>query len=146
MVLSVVLFSLMVLIRHAYRLHDTMTGTMILEEITVCAANDAEAGKEMTFDAWAEALEARGELLGNPRLWLGEYRIDLKASGDRLTGTAAAGDWTQEIEMERFRPGRFLRRVDALIEIGKGRQGDENGIQTGDEPELHGRGSDPGMP
>ena len=44
----------------------------------------------------------------------------------------------QEMEIKRFQPGTFLRRIEAIKALGKDLTDDESGIQTGDEPELYG--------
>ena len=79
-------------------------------------------------------LEAYGEELGNPRLWLGEYTLDIQLKNDTVKGKATAGDWSQEIQMERFRPGDTLLNFQVLKELEEEWTNDGSGLQTGDEP------------
>ena len=131
-VLGIVFFCIASLIGQAYRVHDTVTGSMILEEALLRAR-----GKDIEEIVVGE-FEAYGETLGNPRLWLGEYEIELEISENRVSGTATAGDWSQMIEIEQFQPWQFLRRFDAIKEMSEELTDDGSGIQAGDEPELHG--------
>lgn len=114
MVLGVIFLVIAVILRQAYLLHDTVTGTMILEEVLENARVDPAEDLEV------EILEKRGEAMGNPRLWLGEYQMELEVNRENVYGKAMAGDWMQEMEIEVFRPGRFLRRWETIKEIGKG--------------------------
>ena len=115
MVMAVVLACIVSLISQAYRVHDTVTGTMILEEVLVKMQNvPAEE-----IDNERRMLDAYGEKLGNPRLWLGAYKLEIKSDETKVSGTARAGDWNSQIEMELFQPGRFLRRCEAIRELGE---------------------------
>lgn len=101
-ILSVVLLSLAAFIRYAYTVHDTVTGSMILEETLERARNNVNEKK--TIDSF----EQEGSQMGNPRLYLGA----LTAEGD-----AAAGDWSLHIERADIHPETFLRQQDALKKI-----------------------------
>lgn len=101
-ILSVVLLSLTAFIRYAYTVHDTVTGSMILEETLERARNNVNEKK--TIDSF----EQEGSQMGNPRLYLGA----LTAEGD-----AAAGDWSLHIERADIHPETFLRQQDALKKI-----------------------------
>ena len=115
MVMAVVLACIVALISQAYRVHDTVTGTMILEEVLVKMQNvPAEE-----IDNERRMLDAYGEKLGNPRLWLGTYKLEIKSDETKGSGIARAGDWNSQIEMELFQPGRFLRRYEAIRELGE---------------------------
>lgn len=135
-VLGVLFFCFSAILKQAYILHDTVTGTMILEEMLENAR--VSQNEEMA------AFKEQGERMGNPRLWLGDYQMEIELKGKNIYGKASADGWVQEIEMGEFRPGRFLRRCEAVIEIGKELRDDGNGIQTGNEPELYGHTSDTG--
>ena len=94
-ILSVVLLSLAAFIRYAYTVHDTVTGSMILEETLERARNNVNEKK--TIDSF----EQEGRQMGNPRLYLG----------------ASAGDWSLHIERADIHPETFLRQQDALKKI-----------------------------
>lgn len=70
-ILSVVLLSLAAFIRYAYTVHDTVTGSMILEETLERARNNVNEKK--TIDSF----EQEGSQMGNPRLYLGAYELHL---------------------------------------------------------------------
>lgn len=134
MVLTVVFLSLASIILYGYRIHDTVTGTMILEEAIVKARIGAETEDPFLLKEYKDY----GERLGNPRLSLGTYRLELDAAADHISGTASADRWKQEMEIKRFQPGTFLRRIEAIKALGKDLTNDGSGIQAGDEPELYG--------
>lgn len=136
LVLGVVFMTVAMLIRYAYIEHDKITGTMILAE-TVQKAR-TYSGKELS----PAYFEEQGELRGNPRLWLGEYQLEINSDWrKKINGEAAAGEWRQEIEMDMFLPGDFLRQTEALKAlIENGEEQDDRGdrIQERDESELYG--------
>lgn len=134
MILTVVLLCISILITQVYQLHDTITGTMILEETLFHLRTD---DSELKKNAQAEA-ESYGEKLGNPRLWLGEYEIETKIGIETISGTARADDWEQEIVIKQFHPGDFLRKYEKILEIGEKLNDDGSGIQTGNESQLYG--------
>ena len=136
-VLGVVMVCVCGLIRYAYETHDTVTGTMILEEVLLQAQRieDVDGVVERSEQY---RLEAYGEELGNPRLWLGPYNLDLQLNDGTIKGKADAGEWSQEMEMGRFRPGDTLLNFEVLKELEKEWKNDGSGIQAGDEPELYG--------
>ncbi|MCI8454475.1 MAG: hypothetical protein HFE84_07665 [Lachnospiraceae bacterium] len=105
------------MIQHAYRLHDTVTGSMILEETLERARQNRSEEKPASYFA------EEGEKTGNPRLWLGSYSLKISVKERQAAGTAAAGDWIKEIEMKPFRPEHSLRSCQALLEMGKNRNG-----------------------
>lgn len=137
MVLTVVLFSISILISQVYQLHDIITGTMILEETLL------HLRKERFMDAETaqNEAEAYGEKLGNPRLWLGKYEIETDVGLEYVSGTAQAGDWEQEIVIKQFHPGDFLLKYEKILEIGERLDDDGSGIQEGDESQLYGDSS-----
>lgn len=132
-VLGVVMACICGLIGYAYNMHDTVTGKMILEEVMI-QAQKIEDAEELSERSEIRRLEVYGEELGNPRLWLGAYNVEIDLKNKRVTGKAEAGDWFQEIEMARFRPGETLLSFEALKEIEKEWMSNGNGIQEGDEP------------
>ena len=134
MVFSIVIFSLGMLISHVYRVHDTVTGKMILQEVLVKGRSTLDGDEKER----AGELEGYGEELGDPRLWLGRYDLEVKIGMEKLSGKAKAGDWEQEIELRRFQPGGFLRKYEAIKEIGEELTNDGSGILTGNESELYG--------
>lgn len=132
-VLGVVMVCVCGVIGYAYKMHDTVTGKMILEEMLI-QAQRIENKEEMFERSEINRLEVCGEELGNPRLWLGAYDLDIQLKNNTVEGMATAGEWSQEIEMERFRPGDALFNFEALIEIEKEWMNNGSGIQAGDEP------------
>jgi len=110
-ILSVVLLSLAAFIRYAYTVHDTVTGSMILEETLERARNNVNEKK--TIDSF----EQEGSQMGNPRLYLGAYELHLNLGALTAEGDAAAGDWSLHIERADIHPETFLRQQDALKKI-----------------------------
>lgn len=110
-VLSVVLLSLAAFIRYAYTVHDTVTGSMILEETLERARNNVDEKKKL--DSFAQ----EGSQMGNPRLYLGAYEIHLDLGALTAEGDASAGDWSLHMERADIHPETFLRQQDALRKI-----------------------------
>ena len=109
-VMIIVLFAIGLVIQSAYTLHDEVTGKMILEAVIEEARyNITEEKKEGYFSE-------RGTKMGNPRLWLGDYRVNIDMTGGKVSGKAAAGEWSAQIELSEFRPELFLRRLEAFRE------------------------------
>lgn len=132
-VFGIVLMCICGLIGFAYKTHDTVTGKMILEEMLV-QARRIEDRDELMERSEMKRLEIYGEELGNPRLWLGLYDLELDLRNNAAIGKASAGDWSQEMQMERFRPGNRLLNFEVLKELEKEWTNDESRIQAGDEP------------
>lgn len=109
-VMAIVLSALGFMVKKSYILYDEVTGAMILEE-ALENARYSKAGAKKGVD-FAE----KGEQQGNPRLWLGQYEITIAETNGWVKGRAEAGTWQKQIEMRRHDPGRFLRRVQALLE------------------------------
>lgn len=120
--LGVVFLTLMAVIKEAYVLHDTATGSMILEEMLEKAGYNRDDTRE------AEYFSGMGEQMGNPRLWLGKYDVELEIDTDRVSGTAKAGDWSLQMEFHRFHPEVFMRRLEALMEMGNGQDDSGSGV------------------
>jgi len=113
LVLTAVFLTLALIIEHAYVVHDQVTGGMILEETVEKIRYRKETGER------TDELRMEGECRGSPRLWLGDYGLQIKEDSAKIDGKASAGDWSREIEMKRFEPEQFLRRYQALTEIGE---------------------------
>lgn len=111
LILSVILLSLAAFIRYAYTVHDTVTGSMILEETIERARINVDEKKSV------EQFAKEGSQLGNPRLFLGTYEIRLNMETSSAEGEASAGDWTLHMERANFHPETFLRKQDALKKI-----------------------------
>lgn len=135
MVLGAVLLTFGSVIRYAYQLHDTVTGAMILEETLEGARYCREEPAEL------HTFEETGTQMGNPRIYLGEYRIRLTEKGTKIVGTAEAGDWSLNMEMKKSHPAEILRKYSVIEEIGEKVNHDGSGVQTGNESELHGDSS-----
>lgn len=113
MVLGVVFLTLGAVIKQAYVLHDEVTGSMILEETLERARCNRDEKKDEDY------FKRQGEQEGNPRLWLGAYEVELRMDGATILGNARAGDWELQMEMKRFEPETFLRRIEAIRALGK---------------------------
>lgn len=111
MILSVVLLSLAAFIRYAYTVHDTVTGSMILEETLERARNNVDEKKTLGN------FEHEGSRMGDPRLYLGSYEIRLNLGMMVAEGDASAGDWSLHMERADIHPEKFLRQQDALKKI-----------------------------
>lgn len=135
LVLGVVFMSIALVIQYAYTEHDKVTGNMILQEMLVRARADLQ--EEHSEDYFEEM----GRQLGNPRLWMGEYEIEISRDRNTVTGKASAGKWNKEMEIGLFQPSAFLRKSDGLRDLIE-KEGEIDGsldrIQAGDEPELYG--------
>lgn len=117
MVLGIVFLTIGALIKEAYILHDTVTGSMILEETMEKARYSRDGSENLKY------YEQNGENLGSPRLWLGNYDLDLGINERTIDGKAKAGKWVLHMEMKPFRPSAFLRRTEALPEMGYDQHG-----------------------
>lgn len=113
LVLSIVFLTLAALIENGYILHDQVTGNMILEETLQKVRYGRENEEKTGF------FEQEGEQVGNPRLWLGTYKLQIETGQGKVKGIASAGEWTSEIEMKTSQPAQFLRRYQAIWEMGK---------------------------
>lgn len=122
LVLSAVFFAIAALMCHALCVHDIVSGSMILEEM-VEKIRCRKDGDELE-----EVYEAEGIRKGSPRPYLGDYKIDIQLESSQVSGTAKAGDWEGQISMKRFQPEIFLRRMEALLEIGDGMDAGEDGV------------------
>ncbi len=109
-VIPIIFFTLMLIIQRAYIIHDTVSGSMILEESVERVRYNTD--KDLKPEIFAE----EGEEKGNPRLWLGEYEMDITRDPLRTAGSASAGDWQQKIDMNTFDPARFIRVTRAAKE------------------------------
>lgn len=113
LVLSVIFLAIGSLLTQAYRLHDRVIGSMILQETTGQARKWRDEKSDFT------ELKFLGEEKGNPRLLGERYEIQLKEYAGAVRGTASCGEWNHEIEMRKNMPETFLRRIQALMELGK---------------------------
>lgn len=136
MVFMVVMICVSTLISHAYKVHDSVTGSMILEETLLLARRAQEETGEASEYRLQKA-ENYGKTIGNPRLWYGDYEIEAEMDEGKIIGKATAGDWEQEIEIDQFQPGVRLRRYETIRGIGEELANDGRGIQAGDEQKLY---------
>ena len=146
LVMSIILFSIMFLICYVYQVHDTVTGAMILEETVMKARVLCEEEPKYVWKMAKQAvsvgeMEHYGETLGNPRLWMGDYKVDTEIQNGMVSGVASAKDWKLEIEISKFQPAQFLNRYEALREIREELTDDGSGIPERNEPELYGDSS-----
>lgn len=112
LVLPVIFLAVVSLLSHAFQVHDMVSGTMILEETMEKARH---LGKD---DPETEEYVREGISRGNPRLWLGAYTLKITEEESQVTGKAQAGDWEAEVELRRCQPEAFLRRTEAVLEMG----------------------------
>lgn len=110
--MSIVLLTIGILVQKGLEIHDTVTGTMILQE----ALEEYRCSREEERNP--EVFASEGTKKGDPRLRLGTYRICLEKSGKRIRGSAAAGDWSQEIERGDFTPAESIRIWQAVYRMG----------------------------
>lgn len=112
MVLGVVLLTLGFVIQYAYTMHDTTTGAVILVE----ALEEARYCKDESISL--DTFTQKGTQAGNPRIWLGEYHLELKEDNSTVSGIAEAGKWKMSIEMQKSRPAEKLRGYRLIEDIG----------------------------
>ena len=110
--LPAIFLAVVSLLSHAFQVHDMVSGTMILEETMEKARHLSKDDPE------TEEYVREGISRGNPRLWLGAYTLKIMEEESQVTGTAQAGDWEAEVELRRCQPEVFLRRTEAVLEMG----------------------------
>lgn len=120
-VMGVVLMVLLSMIRYGCILHDQVTGAMIAEEAVIQARFLTENRKADSL----QLLEEQGKTIGNPRIWLGEFFLEIREVFGVVSGVAAAGDWKLEMSIPKFRPGDFLREHE--IEKGHAEEVEQDG-------------------
>jgi len=134
LVLGVIFMTIALMIQYAYTEYDKVTGTVILQEMIVRERSDHKGEDRNSY------FKIIGKQLGNPRLWLGEYEIEISNNLLKIEGKATAGEWSKTIEIDLFRPSTFLRQEDCLRKVMK--DGEENNdgtyrVQAGNESELY---------
>lgn len=108
--MAVLLFGLGTVIMEAGRIHDEVTGAMVIHE----AVEKSRHEKELDLKEAASFFQAnRGA-----RLRLSGYRVYLDENRKTVRGRAAAGNWEKEIQGQRFRPEAFLRKITLIEKLG----------------------------
>lgn len=118
--MGAVLTMVMILLRYGCTLHDEVTGSMILEE----TLEKVRYLPEETISKELAHAEEQGSAVGNPRLWLGKYEIQLKNGFGSVSGGAIAGEWSTEIRISKFQPGDFLRTYEVMDMLNEGAEQD----------------------
>lgn len=109
-VMAIVLWSLLVSMQAAYKLHDRVVGAMAVSEASQRLRHIEKEKDEA--QSWAV------RRAGKPFSW-GGYQFSVKLSGNPITGrrvksSGKAGDWELELEMGVFNPEDFLRRLSLI--------------------------------
>lgn len=121
-VCSVLFFTLAAVIKQGYRVHDSVMGSMVLEEAVEKARYDMDIKKNLF------RYEEEGNQKGNTGTLLGEYSVRLQENDGTVKGDAKAGTWGSHMEMDVFDPGNFLRKYEALQSMKDVLENHENGI------------------
>ena len=104
-VMGIFCFLAVGLIHQIYQMHDRTAGMMILHQTVEKMGNDGQKKRETerTFSA-------------------GIVNVFLETDGEIVSGTAESTVqrtvWRGQIETEIFRPERFLRRIEAVKQLG----------------------------
>lgn len=106
-VMGIFCFLIVSLIQEIYQMRDITVGMMALHE----AVEKADSGGE------DREVDENGKEIS-----LGNFRIFLEEDGEVISGTVEAGirkkAWKGQIETEIFRPERFIRRAEAVRQLG----------------------------
>lgn len=109
-VMAMVLLSLSVMIQQAFRIHDQTVAAMCLHEA-------AEKGRHGTGQkvkaAETEVEEHIGRLMSFP-----SCDLELEIKGKKVYGKCRGGKWSRDIEVHRFRPETFLRKITLIEGLG----------------------------
>ncbi len=107
------------LIHNVYRLHDETRGMMVLHEtIEKARQNDFISDGGTAGGEGIKELEVWGKERYGFAWSFENFQIALKQQGDKITGTADGGNWKGEIETQIFRPQDFLRKTEAVKQLG----------------------------
>ena len=109
--MAVVLLASAVVIREAGRIHDETKGAMLLHEAVEKGRHEKRAEPERLAEEWQERA---GLFLRFP-----SWRLTLREKGGGLSGKGAGGDWEYSIEIRKFRPESFLRKITLLEKLGE---------------------------
>ncbi len=104
--MTVVLFSIAVMIGEAGRLHDETAGAMILHEGVEKCRHEKGISSEELEGICAEWLRLRFSF--------SSFEIDLREREQKVTGEGTGGEWSYEIQMTKFRPETFMRKITLL--------------------------------
>lgn len=114
-IMAMVLLSISVMLQQAGRIHDETKAAMGLHE----AVEKGRHGRMQDLEFTAEKVQ---EHIG----WFmatSDYKLVVKEKGKRVSGKGSGGKWSRDIEIGKFRPETFLRKI-TLIEGLVERDGD----------------------
>lgn len=109
MVMTVVLLSVWTMIRGAYRLHDQVTGGMILHEMIELSAHESQLDQDQ--------IEAMGNRTLGHLFVLKSTGMILEQEGGMVSGRLFGSGQNLQIQTKRFRPQDFLREMTILEEL-----------------------------
>lgn len=109
MVMTVVLLSVWTMIRGAYRLHDQVTGGMILHEMIELSAHESQLDQDQ--------IEAMGNRALGHLFVLKSTGMILEQEGGMVSGRLFGSGQNLQIQTKRFRPQDFLREMTILEEL-----------------------------
>lgn len=98
--MSMVLFAIASAISFACRIYRETAGSMLLQEAVEIVRHD----EEHRFSKEAE----KG---GFSRLG---YHMNIETRAGKVSGAGQKGDWKLEIQMEKYEPEEFLRKISLL--------------------------------
>ena len=110
-VMVVILFGIGAVITEAGRIHDQVSGAMIVHE----AAEKARHEKNMNLGE----IEAFFQKNRGLRLHMKDDRLSLREEGKWIRAAGRAGNWEKEIRLRRFRPETFLRKITLIEKLGE---------------------------
>lgn len=114
-VMGILLFSMAVLLRFSFALHDQVVGNAVLNEgMELLGHSEEDAGEDLSRRGtrrMEQALSGRG------------FRIELSREGTGVRGTAGGERRSTEMWDKGFHPEEFLRRV-TLLEAAADRLGE----------------------
>lgn len=132
-IMAVFCMALIVLIHHAYRLHDETKSGMVLQKAV-------EQARHREDDETKADEESFGLLFS-----MKDAGIQIDESLTRVNGIVSAdgngGQWKLEISEKKYEPEEFLRQIAALKQL---EERDESELQAGDAAQLSDSGSDGG--
>lgn len=101
LVMSILLLSVVSLIQFAYRIHDEVLSSMVLQETV-------EIARHLEDDKWEDTVSS-GQKKARYLMSWEKCQIHLKVWDMGVSGTAAGGKWRKELESHIFNPEKWIR-------------------------------------